>query len=348
MTTIYQRNLKDWSESPLIKSLAKNKAWTVSTSKKMPINFNEYMTSGRIKGASKKNDPFVKLEDIINFEPLGRQTNLTVKLNASENSIILLDIEPHAPVETKKELLENFPYEYGEFSRNGGIHLLTYVPDELITSENAYLFEETKIQHESTDWEVMFNHYITFTRYQFKPHRNGDMKIEENMRKMTDFLSEIVEMDKDKREARLEARLKIKQFNLEDKSEGYDFIKSYVDEDVLKRKLDATDESRFYYENKSGVDMSRYEASIISQINSYLINVRNVVETQSALFSSKNIEVTDSDLVMLAYDLVKDYLEPREKHDTLRIGIPYLLYQTRNLFASNKNRKSQGESENVE
>ena len=334
MTTIWQRRLSDWIHNPLIKDIAHDNRWTVSLTKnKMPIDFKHFQKTGEIKGAktTDNHSPYVDLPSIletIDQNRLNEHTNITLKLNAEEDHLCVLDIEPHCPDVITRVLLYDFPHQYGEFSTHGGLHLLTKIKDDHITLANRYLLNEQAIkdQEQAGDWEVLFNQHVTFTRYQFKTNLDQDAD-----RRQKVFLNRLVDIDK-KRKERREKNRSFTHLELDENgTDKSDDLLDYIDYEGLKYRVQQLDPDNYQYANKSEVDQSRYEAACMSRILQTVLRAKEII-TQNKRLSDQIGNITNSDLIMTGYRLSKDLLTHREKHDEQRVGIPYLLYQTRNLL----------------
>ena len=121
-------NLDFFIQNDFIQTIAENRRWTVSTSKKKPVDMNILRSQGKVVGASFKdgNMPLVDLYDVRNILP--NATNATYSLNQALDDFIVLDIEPRCPPEIRDSLL-TLPYMYGELSMSGkGFHLIFQKP----------------------------------------------------------------------------------------------------------------------------------------------------------------------------------------------------------------------------
>ena len=133
--------------------------------KKIPVDLPHFLwlnDKSYWKGAVEQNNPFLTLRDIAEDEILGNVlTNLCLRLSqANGDDIVILDIEPDCPDDEKADFLA-LPWIYAETSVSGrGLHLVFPAP----ASHPEIRLGKTKLKPDNrNDYEILLNHYITFT-----------------------------------------------------------------------------------------------------------------------------------------------------------------------------------------
>lgn len=323
----YQQVPNDkFMENPLIKFLADDQRWTVSDKKKRPVDARYLLDTHEVRNARVLDDPYPlvtlhKLNQDANLEMVNR----TYRLQAQQNQVIMIDVEPEA----SDELLEyavNFPAHLTEISRNGGVHLLIALPDKAITPENEYLLKSTVINSDNNDFEVICNdHFITFTKRLVldKPvadyHNNQD-----HFNQLMSFLDNIVKMDAEKQKKREQM-----------KEIAVEFDETNVHTEDIKTLLDSTSFIDFMEKQKKkkpedfNNDLSAYEASVSTACAGHVYRfVQYLSETQALQY--KFAHLTENDWIYASYLMAKFILPGRDKHGEYRNNLPWLLYTAQN------------------
>ena len=168
------QSYKTWPnfyDHPFIQSIAEKERWSISqTTNKMPIDmFN--IAHGKLTGCV-PNTPHSMttlgktveiMESVYNQMP----SNHAFNMNTDEDNFILLDIEPACPPHIIRKFLQ-LPYIYAEKSLSGkGIHMVMPVLPEYW--QYPAVLKLQKMQEEHKYYEIIFNHWVTFTRNMLKP-----------------------------------------------------------------------------------------------------------------------------------------------------------------------------------
>lgn len=304
-----------------INKLKDMEIWTISNENKKPLNINTLLEKNKIEYASKEKKSFKTLVELNKIEEL-KNTNRTLISNSKETSIIIVDVEPIASEETKNYFLD-FPSNYTEYSKNGGLHLIIETPKKLITEDIKRIIDEkTLIKTKKKDIEYIFNNkYITLTKKEAKLYNkikkeNDIKKIDEN--KIKSLWKYLVNEAKKREEIECEYQeiditndkeIKIQTINIIKNS---DFFQK-----IIKKYKDIKIED---YQN----DKSSYEAGIASKVAKALIEKINDKNTiHNVLYQ----EINDmKNKIFLTYKITKEIVPYRKKHNEKRKGNLWLLY----------------------
>lgn len=297
--------IQNFIAHPIIKQLAIKPYWTINIDGKMPLNIVEYDKTKRLFGASSE----ACLTDVDNILRIVNAIpdHLTYHLDAIRDNIVVLDIEPQCPDDVKNQLLQ-LPFIYGEISMSGkGYHLVFPCPalDE-ITVNKVVMKEEHKW------YEILIHHYVTFTYNMIEPEYNSNnapvqfQTIWDELRKNQKLVS------------KREIDVNIKQIDLD-----------FPQHDLLFESVIRNFRQRFHKKPIDfGNDMSRYEFAVIGSVRYSLITMLDL-----PIFAKKT-KLTEEQQIALVYNIVKEILDHRAKHDEIRDGKPMLLYQVCNSFAT--------------
>lgn len=150
----------DFYDNPAIRELGREKAWTMSTSAKMPVSQYALLSCHEIRGAS-----IYSPEDMLTLDELTRHWP-----DAANNAMYLrdhgryaiIDVEPTA-TDRCKEIMLSLPWLYAEVSMSGkGYHIIIEYPESLLQQyPNA---RKSTSKHQSGTYEMHLQHWITFTR----------------------------------------------------------------------------------------------------------------------------------------------------------------------------------------
>lgn len=344
-----------FSQNPLISKLSADPNWTVSDNKKRPVNAKILLETYQLFNAKldeKKDWPLVTLPELDADKNLDC-VNRAYRLRARENRVIAIDVEPIAPNWMKHQVL-NFPAQYTELSKNGGVHALILVPEYLINEDNRYLFDDLSVFKEpvpkdnngkdlrSAFFEVIFNdHYLTFTKRMLTEKPCADYENDPVARQfLVSFLINILEMDQ-KRKAEREV---IRQYQIDmidrelDEKKQAD-IRSFLNMEIFEKARSKSIERKA---NDFAGDTSRYEMSVASGIAYYVIqNHKIALDTNSSRELAESL--SEKDLAYAIYLMLKDVVPHREKHDEYRNDMPWLLFISKRAYefvtAQNHQRK---------
>lgn len=319
---------KDFYYNKTIQQIANTPRWTISTTEKVPINVVKFIKSKFqiAEGCADETTQCMTLFDMMNQIP--NAINNTFYLDAYRDKIVVLDIEPTCSDKLKEKFL-NLPYLYAERSMSGkGYHLIFKLPDLI----NNYPDLKVKRVWKSPekDYELLFNHTITFTR------DTKDIPKSNQSESFDKFFEEL---------AKKQEVINLSEANIESIKPDNIPLETYI--------LDALAESPLLNKDLSDYhnDSSAFEMGQITKLvtNFYLLTYNDEV------IKSCNHEFTDTEIAWLVYEELKNRIPYRQKHETLRNGIPYLLYSiSRNIGGykiqqeENKERYFQNQKEKLQ
>lgn len=296
----------DFYNHPFIKSIADNEKWTVSDNKKKPIDMYSFIYKKTIKGALYTDDKsLVSLKTLCQVLP--NATNNAYYMDALIDNFVVLDIEKQCPPEIKEKLLKT-PYIYGEYSLSGkGYHLIFPIPKCF----TKYPIAQKKIVMKESHgyYEILLQHYVTFTRNMLPPSV-GTENFEELFEQMASEQKETHRTNIDVDELR------------PDKIPFEDDILYVLNHQDYKKKL-----------NDFSNDISKYEYGFIGFLHYKLKRLLSVPKYK------KEHEYTPNEKAWLLYQIAKDKIPYRPKHDESRDGLPWLLYLSREIIAKDSSNK---------
>lgn len=297
--------IQDFIDNQVIQYLAKKPYWTVNIDGKKPLDIIEYKNTGYIRGAKDESC----LTDLSNlFKTLNAVPEQFVySLNAVRDKIVVLDIEKTCPDDIKQTLLK-LPFIYGDISMSGkGLHLVFPCPplDEITVNKVA-------MKEEHGYYEILIHHYVSFTNFTIFPQytaENAPVQFQE----IWDMLKET------------QRNAVKKEFDLDIDDADLSFPQYPTMRDTVLRNF----KRRF---TKKPVDfhndMSRYEFAVIGSLRYSLSLIKDI-----PVFA-RQIQLTELQQIAIIYDIVKEIVDYRPKHDEIRDGKPMLLYQVINSFAT--------------
>ncbi len=291
-------NLDFFMQNDFIQGIANNRRWTVSTSKKKPIDMNVLRSQGKVVGASFKdgNMPLVDLYDVRNILP--NAANATYSLHQALDNFVVLDIEPKCPQKIRDSLL-TLPYLYGELSMSGkGFHLIFRKPS---TRYKEILMSKTAVREENGYYEFLLTHYVTFTGMMLRP---TEQCIFQDISKMDELFDDIAKTKK----------LSINtEMNPDSIPKLNDIVYGKTIASTLKRAVYGKTLSDFKNDN------SAYEFGVIGF---YMHNLDLLLSTTKY----NKQEYMPPEKVRILYTVVSDVIPHRIKHEEFRNGIPMLMY----------------------
>lgn len=353
-------NMNDFMQYPIIQYMSNQENWTVSDVDKRPINVTEYMKTGKLFGASfKYGNPLTTLAKIAQ-SPYPLPDNRAYRFHAKDEQIIMIDVESYARDAYKKWAL-NFPCHYLEASKNNGLHVVLQVPKKLIPEKYHYLFEMTVFKHESTEFEIIFNnHYGTFTRRTIRCNYADFEKNQEQLDQLLFLLqgiSKSVTMEQLEKTKKVQERIAyIEEANTEKLESFIDYIKQVIEQTIQRTKIKHT-LKKYHY------DESAYEAKSLEEIAKLLYRYyiwqqketkRKRTHQGEGGFQELAMQISEEEFIYLIYMIGQDFLPPREKHQELRVGMPYLLYVAQrawikvDLWEKEKERRESKKNEQIQ
>ncbi len=306
-------NLKTFIELDFVQPLKDNKRWTAVNKNKMPIDMNALVQNGRIIGASYKNNnqPYVDLPTL--YQILPETTNATYVLKQTLDDIVVLDIEPICPKDLTDRLL-TLPYLYAETSMSGkGYHLVFSKPK---TKYPDILMSKTALKEKGGCYEILLSHNVTFTGNQIfrKPG--------EPVADITEFYQLFDEL------ASKAVLTKLVECNTDDLPDIDNIPEQEAIVKLLKQAKYHKKPQDFLKEDGS-VDDSRYEFGIAGFYY-------NKLKQLLAISKYKSHDYTMQERIVLLHEIIKDKVEYREKHDTFRDGLPWLLFTCKRVVTTVK------------
>jgi len=322
--SITWRDFPDFYTNTAIQALSHESRWTISSTKpietvngktgekyvlpaKSPLDVRELSRHDNIRGAFSNDETCLMTLDELNSSFMGAAANNAFYLNAQIDEVLVLDIEPSCPPEIR-DLLLSLPALYRETSMSGhGYHMIMPMPDNFWDYPVAA--SKRKLQHDQKWYEIMIEHWITFTRnVDHVPHPappGSDPLTWEQV--YEDLAQEAVES------ARAE-------FVLDEERPELPMA------EVIYKVM--TDGPKY---NKTLADFhddySRWEYGHFG----FLCN--RLEELLSTRMLSRAHPWSESDRAWLLYEAAQRILPPRDKHVEMRTGLPYLLYVANGLVA---------------
>lgn len=181
-----QAAFPDFYSNPAIQALAPASRWTISgnvsheepkvgpdgvlvkPSRKAPLDIRAYLDLGWIRGARRLDAQcLITLDELTTEIPMA--SNAAFRIQAPTDGLLVIDIEADCPPETSAALLALPDILYAEESMSGkGFHLLAELPDNF--GDFPIAARSVKLQHETKHYEILLNHWITFTRRPIPAH----------------------------------------------------------------------------------------------------------------------------------------------------------------------------------
>lgn len=311
--------------NPTIQRLAPNPRWTVSgrltpeapgdddlKHRKVPIDIRALKDQGRIRGAYEKSPKtLMTLDEILDFLP--DVANHALAINAHIDRVMVLDIEKTCPPDVARELLA-LPSLYSEVSMSGlGYHLLMPIPENF--ADFPLAANKLRLQEERGWYEVLIDHWVTFTRTPVPAERYLDPQgqaatasrtWEEVYAGLAQRATEI-HIDRATRQA-----VSLEKPEIPGEAAAIHLMTS--------RPFAKTLES-FHG------DHSRYEFSVLGTM------LKRLTPALPFLSQEYSTEYTASMKAWLLYEGARQVLPHRSKHDELRNEMPLLLNAATDLLA---------------
>lgn len=291
-------NYLSFYNHPFIMSIKDNEAWTVSDKNKRPMDIKGFIENERLFGATEPTKKcLTTLPSLI--ETIPNAVNHTYYINSYRDNFIILDVEKTCPDELKEEFLK-LPFIYGETSMSGqGYHLVFYKDD--LFENFPDLKSKTKMQDEDRYYEILINHWVTFTRNMIEPPAEPEGSISTWFNKLAENENQkMIDFD-------------ASEFEIVDPNDIPEYMFLY--ENTKKR----TNYNKTRSDFKD--DDSRYEFGYAGHIVAVLwkmLSLSNILRTGH--------EYTVSEKAQIAYDVFVDLIPHRSKHDSKRGNVPYLMY----------------------
>lgn len=292
-------------ENDFIQSISQNEKWTISDKDKVPIDMFSLIYQHKITGALfNDSKSLVTLDKLCDEVPDAK--NNAYYLDALTDNYVVLDIEKTCPISLKNKLLR-LPYVYGELSLSGkGYHLVFPLPKECL---EKYPIVKKKIvmKEEHGYYEILLMHYVTFTRNTLPVTDSTDQSAFIKLfEKMAAKQRETEKTDVDVSD------IKPDNIPLED---------TIIN--ILRRQTYSKTLEDFYN------DKSKYEYGYIG----FFAYKLNCILNTSVI--KKEHTYTDNEKAWLIYEVAKDIIPYRGKHEETRRGLPWLLYLSQEIISRN-------------
>lgn len=294
-------SLEQFLTHDVIKKLAKNKKWTVSTNDKIPIDIVELVNNNKLMGAHFQDErSLTDLEFIA--KTFDFNCGYTYFLSQRNDKYIILDIEPICPDHIKEYLLK-LPYIYGEISKSGkGYHLIFNRPK--CFNEFTDIIMKPAFIHQKRSFEILLNHYVTFTGNMLPKQKN---RLSQN--EFEKFFSEF---------AKKQPKPSKITINFDDSIESipnFDLIMNLMD----NIEYDRSPNEEYFLKADRTTDWSKYEYNYASFLHWKLDNICNTAIVQ------KN-PLNEQQKAYIVYKTLTEKLNERNKHNSQRNNMPFLLY----------------------
>lgn len=307
-------DFSDFYNHPFIQSISGRERWTVSDNTKRPIDMFVFIHQfGRVTGAAFTDEnSLVDLPTLCKHIP--NAANNAYYMDVLVDDFVVLDIEKTCPDDIKAELLK-LPYIYGETSLSGkGYHLVFPAPACL--QDYPVAMKKTAMKDPKGHYEILLNHYVTFTRNMIPPaDENNTGDFEALFRKMAIDQKDVNRTDVD-----------IKSIEPEH-GPDYDKIVGLLRRQEYKKSL-----SDFYD------DFSKFEYGCMGFFH---FKLKQILKVNTI---APGYAYSDNEKAWIIYEICKDKIPYRAKHDEMRDGLPWLLYLAREVIAKddldNKKKKS--------
>lgn len=301
-------NLEYFSAMPFIQSISDNARWTVSTKTKMPIDMNRLIKTGEIVGAKfdNGNNPLVTLPQLISGLP--NAANAAYKLNQSVDEFVVLDIEPKCPANIRDKLL-TLPYKYCELSMSGsGFHLVFDKPN---TQYQDILYGKPAVKEKHGWYEILLNHYVTFTGKVCLPSEDCIFVDVSDFEKLFDELA---------------SQTKIQHtFDI-----NTDDLPKLEDIPLHENIVDLISKANYNKTLKDfDDDNSKYEFGIVGFYHKKLNMLLDTTKYRTH-------DYTPQERIVLLHEIIADIIPYRTKHDSVRDGLPWLMYTCKRVVSSKK------------
>ena len=262
---------------------------------------------GQIDGArTKDSQSLVTLDELTHIAKTPLTKNNTYYLMANIDKYIILDVEKTASDELKQRALK-LPFLYGERSMSGlGYHFIFPLPKNF--AKYPHIPARTKMQSKKGDYEILLNHFITFTRDIIEPPENPEGSIEDIFEELALAHPPIIRN-----------KINITKSRPEDII-AYDYIYPKLSIRPYKKTL-----ADFYD------DYSKFEYGATAYYHARMVKL-----TQTKLFKSKFPNFTENDAFHILSDFMDEQLPYRPKHSEERQGLPWIQYLVSDIMKRNK------------
>lgn len=311
--------------NPAIQALASAQRWTISgrlddkdtgklRDRKAPIDVRHLIDYQRLRGAwATDAQCLINLAELSDRIPLA--ANAAFYLQASTDGLIVIDIEPKCPEHIAKQLLAMPGLIYTETSMSGkGYHLVARLPANTADFPNA--LGKKVLQHEEGWYEILLEHWVTFTRNPISPELLQDLPEEDLLfATVDDLYAELAKKAK--------PTLTVAPVFTEDGFPDIDSAKAIIRNAITgsERRLKTLEDFKF--------DHSRFEFSTLGVLYRQMCFSISDYEARGSYYSP-------SDKAWLLFKAATEVIDPRPKHLEVRNGRPFLLQRAADMVAMNE------------
>lgn len=297
-----QNEITQFYQHPFIQTIKDRPHWAISDKDKRPIDIKYLQWEHKIIGAdvTKDYNPCVTLSELLAQIP--NAANCAYYLDAIIDNFVILDVEPDCTDELKQKFL-NTNYLYGEISLSGhGYHFVYELPKILLKYPAAQ--QKTIMKGEHKYYEILLNHWVTFTGKQIPKNENPTIDFVEIFEYLACRQTEIIRTD----------------ISIEDLKPN-----EIHEEDLILRTLSG----QHYMKTPEDFDndVSRYEYGHMG-----FLHFKMNCMLQNPMLKDRHT-YTPTEKAWLLYEAAKQQIPPREKHETFRDGLPWLLYLAQEIIA---------------
>lgn len=321
----------DFYEHPFIKRIADTKKWTISLPEnKMPIDMFNLKYYAKITGCVP--DTPHSMETLANSIEITEKTtgsppiNHAFNMDMNQDNFIVIDVEPKCPTGLKTKF-KKLPYLYAEKSMSGkGYHIIMPIPKEYF--DYPALFKLQKMQEKHKFYEIMFSHWITFTRDMLPPApTNADDTFFKQIFK--ELAEKQIEYDTTELDFEMDDNHNIETSDIP----GADEIIAYATNGANEYKRPLKD-----YENDA--------SSFIFGASGHFYNVMS--KLMKASFIQKfNHEYTPQEQTRILYAIIKDRVPDRPKNHEKRGNTTWLMAQCKKMVGLRLGDKKGKEAKHV-
>lgn len=314
------RRYMDFYRHPIVADLGHEPRWTVSDADKRPIDMRALIDENILRGAKFRNQTcLVTLEELVNTIPDAK--NHAYYLSWQLDEVMVIDIEKTCPPEIAAPLL-GLNYQYGELSMSGrGYHLVMPLPANINEFPDAR--RKKVLKGPNKYYEILLEHYITFTRVPISDQQQDAARQLRHGQEQPTWEEVYAELAKD-----------AVYTEVQDIDIALDKPELPYEEEIIELMM------RFPYRKSLDDfdgDNSRYEFSMMA----FLYNTLEPI-LEASMIKRAN-EWTPSDKAWLIYQVARQWLDHRPKHDEYRNGMPLLLNAAMSLTAHRATEERDGD-----
>lgn len=316
--------------NPTVRRLADHRRWSVSDSDKRPINTPTLVYENKLYGARQMEleTDCVTLGELTRWLPEAK--NCAYFFNAQKANCLIIDIEKTCPPEEARRLLKLATTEglYSETSMSGkGYHIVVPIPYNFY--ERTDMIQKVALQEKHKSYEILLNHWVTFTRNPIDPEILRDAASDTgNDITVAALFDELCDQVSTRDSANNFGNIS----ELSASPEGYTEAQKAFDTSVEDNARQIIDNTKRKTLEDFHDDTSRWEFSTLSLLVRATAQQISEEFTRRRLYGEKNPydteDVAPEHVIRIAFSLALKYIPHREKHNTQRNGVPYLLYQT--------------------